>query len=395
MRSAWDVFADEPVAELAPVAELTPGGPKAPVSAASAPCGPQNSRLGMRSAWDVFDDEPMAELAPVAELTPGGPKAPVSAASAPCGPRMCRLEPAGGHHPAIDLVADEQHAFGRTLAPGPFTLIESKKISKKHAEVVLRSADDSVLFVDCSTNGTFINGICVQQKERIIRDGDEIAFSCPTIAAKAAKAAVELPRYHLVQTFSPGADAAESAGTLSAVDYGHVPLAAEDSSSEEERAREDAQRVPAGGICPECGGPGASIPIDGELWCERCAPMEEEEEEEEGEEEGGVALQPGQKGRGGSRGGSSGGSGAEIVVDRERRMRSPSTEAWSTSFDEATQAKVDKLSPADQHLYRVCVAHGWTPSFVWLPHQPAAVRFCAGIDERWPHEYPPATYPVR
>ena len=82
-----------------------------------------------------------------------------------------------------------------------------------------------------------------------------------------------------------------------------------------------------------------------------------------------------------------------VVIDRERRMTMPSVAAWNTAFDGDTQAKINKLEPADQRLYRVCVAHGWSPRFVWLPHQPAAVRFVAGIETSWPREYPPTSYP--
>ena len=40
------------------------------------------------------------------------------------------------------------------------------------------------------------------------------------------------------------------------------------------------------------------------------------------------------------------------------------------------------------------VAHGWTPAFVLLPHQPEAVRFVAGVHHEWPADYPPARYPA-
>lgn len=153
--------------------------------------------------------------------------------------------------------------------------------------------------------------------------------------------------------------------------------------------------------CELCGAPGPTelADMDGKAISlgRHCGCLNEEDKEEaddDNDEELAAELAAANKERSGNRRAS---TAAAPSMDRSRRLVKPGPDSWafdSEALEEGSRARFAKLKPADQRLFKVLVAHGWTANFVLLPHQPEAVRFVAGVHHEWPAGYPPTSYPM-
>lgn len=137
--------------------------------------------------------------------------------------------------------------------------------------------------------------------------------------------------------------------------------------------------------CIYCGASEGLRFDDGELVCSECRPVAMRDSSDDEETGCSDAAK--------HRAVQNIGSAKHRELDRNARLELPSEAAWSAVLSEATLAALEKLPKADANLFKVMVAHGWNSSFVLLPHQPAAVRFVAGVNVQWPQQYPPTEYP--
>lgn len=95
---------------------------------------------------------------------------------------ICRLSPMNTLRPAEKLLSNSQPILSIGKDKGNDLVIQDPIISRQHCILELDPERGAVYVIDCSTNGTFLNGIRLPSKtvgKVLVSHGDELLFKDP------------------------------------------------------------------------------------------------------------------------------------------------------------------------------------------------------------------------